>query len=140
MTEYYEYIKAWKWLQGQLQAIPDPSLRKLYHDTFVLKAIKDWGFNPEHPDKINTNAINKAILDDQDKRLLERIKAYIDYGVDIRTDEERAEEKRIEKENKLKMYQFIKDGGTFADLPDDFKHSKYIRDLYFEQLKKVYEV
>lgn len=134
MTNYYEQLKAWKWLQGQLQAIPDPSVRKLYHDTFILKAIQDWGFNPEHPDKIVADVKNKTILDDFEKRLDNRIKVWLEYGIDVDKNSEQ------QKEARANMYEFIKGGGTLTDLPEELRKSEYITDLYFSTLKKVYDV
>lgn len=133
----FEQLKAWNTLKSQLQRIQDPCLRKLYHDTFVLKAIEDWGFNPEKPDSLDKNAI---CLNKDEKKTLERIKVYQEYGIDPYTKEEKEELDRVDKEFRLNMLNFVRCGNTLTDMPEEFRNSEFIREAYFRALKKVYQI
>lgn len=134
MTDYYSMLKSWQEMVRVLDGIPDPRLRKLYRDSLVLKAIDEWGFNP---DTLKQESIRpEMVLDDWEKRLLERIKVMQEYGFDPVTKEEKEAEER---KAKLAMYQFVRSGGTLADIPEDLR-TEYNVDLYLEAVKKVYDV
>ena len=106
----------------------------MYHDTFVLKAIEEWGFNPEKPERIQKGAV---YLNNDEKKIMERIKLYQEYGIDTRTDEEKEASR---KEFRLNMYRFVKGGGTLTDMPDELRNSEFVRNMYYKVLKKVYEI
>lgn len=134
---YLEHIKAWNWLIGVLDRIPDTKTRKLYKDSLLLKAIEVWGFNPEKPEKIMQTK-DSPMLNESEQRLYEIIKVYNEYGIDIRTEEEKNESVQTMKDFRANMYQFVKCGGSWADVPDELRKSDYVFKEYLRAVKKVY--
>ena len=132
MDNYYEKLKAWKELQKVLLGIPDLALRKTYHDAFLLKAMEEWGFNPDDPtqkpEELSESDLIKY-LEPWEQELLKRIKAFNEYGIDIKPKEERRKEAKEAYQN---MWEFIKGGGTLVDLPKDLRDSEHIQNLYFD--------
>ena len=139
MNDYFEKMKGWKELMKTLTNIPDPSLRKLYRDTFVLKAEQDWGFNPDSLKKTPPVENNKPRLLDWEQKLADRINTIVDYGIDPQTQEEKKLSKKEILKAKENMYLFIKEGGTLVDIPPEIRTDK-ITELYFLMLKKVYGI
>lgn len=135
---YLQNLKGWNWLMQMLEKIQDPKTKKLYKDSLLLKAIESWGFNPERPQKI-TEA-TKPMLTKEEERLCEIIKIYNEYGIDIRTEDEKNESQKRKKEFLINMYEFVKNGGRLIDLPEDLLKSKYATDTYFQMVKKLYDV
>lgn len=129
----YQKLQAWNKIKDMLKGIIDQKTNRLYHDTLLLKAIREWGFNPEKPDKIIKQETIE--LNDDEKKLLKQIKVAQEYAIDIRTQEEKD---KLDKEFRLSMLDFVKTGGNLDDLPDNLRHSKCIVDGYFEAVKKIY--
>lgn len=130
----YKKLQSWNKIKDMLKSIVDPKANRLYHDTLVLKAIREWGFNPEKPDKLIKQ--ENIELTDNEKYFLKRIKAAQEYGLDIRTQEEKD---NLDKEFRLSMLDFVRKGGGLDELPDNLRYSKCIIDGYFEAVKKIYE-
>ena len=130
----YQKLQSWNKIKDMLKNIIDPKANRLYHDTLVLKAIREWGFNPEKPDKLIKQ--ENIELTDYEKKMLKQIKAAQEYGIDIRTQEEKD---NLDKEFRLSMLDFVRKGGSLDELPDNLRYSKCIIDGYFEAVKKIYE-
>ena len=129
----YKKLQVWNKIKEILKGIIDKKANRLYHNTLLLKAIREWGFNPEKPDKIIKQ--ENIELNDEEKNILKRIKAAQEYGVDIRTQEEKD---KLDKEFRLSMLYFVRTRGGLDDLPDNLRNSKVIIDGYFEAAEKIY--
>ena len=129
----YQRLQTWNKIKETLKGIIDPKTNRLYHDALLLKAIREWGFNPEKQDKLKKQ--ENIELNDEEKNILKRIKAAQEYGIDIRTQEEKD---NLDKEFRLSMLDFVRTGGNLDDLPDNLRNSKVIIDGYFEIVEKIY--
>lgn len=129
----YQKLQAWNNLKNLLKGIIDKKANKLYHDTLLLKAIREWGFNPEKIDKVNTPKIE---LTDWEKELLNDIQAVQEYGIDTRKEKR----KQTDKEFRLAMLDFVKSGGLLSDIPENLRNEKAIKDAYWEISEKYYNI
>lgn len=130
--DYISQLRSWNTLKGYLDKITDPKAKKLYHDSLLLKATDEWGFNPEKLTKVKKT--ESVELLDYEKDILKRIETCKEYGIDTQTD---AEKQKLDKEFRLSMWQFVKNGGKLADLPE-YLRCKTIEDAYFQALEKLY--
>lgn len=115
-----EKAQAWKNLKQMVSKVVDPTLRTMMMAEFRQRAIADWGFDPETS---APTAPQQVELDDWEKALVQDIKDYKDYGVDLHN---RADPKQ---EAHNRMLSFIDGGGTLADIPENIK-TDYIKTLY----------
>ena len=129
--DYISALKKWNKAKEYLDKIYDPKTRKLYHDALLLRAIDEWGFNPEKIDKVNTPKIE---LTDWEKELLNDMQAAQEYGIDTRKEKR----KQTDKEFRLAMLDFIKSGGLLSDIPENLRKEKAIKDAYWEISEKYY--
>ena len=108
MTDYLGLLKQWKAINDLVIKITDSKARKYYHDALLLRAINEWGFNPENVGKA-VNVVPE--LTESDKEILNAIKAAIEYKVDIlpRTDVFGT------------MLQFVRCGGEYGDIPKNIQ-------------------
>lgn len=104
MTDYMQLLRNWDTILAYIGKIHDAKAKKHTHDALLLKAINEWGFNPE---QVGQTVNMQPELTESDKEILEAIKAACEYKVDIlkRTD--------ISKE----MLQFVRAGGRYEDIP-----------------------
>lgn len=133
--DYMGKLKVWNAVKEAINKIYDPKTKKLYYKTLLLKAIDEWGFNPENPTKIKQSTEIK--LEKWEQEVLDRIKAAQEYGIDIRTAEEK---KNLDIGFRVEMLKFVKEGGKLSDLPENLRHEKVIIDGYFNVLEKLYGV
>ena len=70
-------------------------------------------------------------LTEAEQAIMDRINAYLEYGVDIRTEEEK---QRLEAQTLNNMIDFIDKGGTYLEIPEDIRcdHLKEIYDKAFD--------
>lgn len=131
--DYISRLKCWNELKTYLNKITDVKTKKLYYDSLLLKAIDEWGFNPDKLTKVKKT--ESVELNDYEKNILKRIEACKEYGIDIQPLEEK---QKLDKEFRLSMWEFVRGGGSLDDLPDNLRYSKCIIDAYFQTLEKIY--
>lgn len=122
-----EKVKAWKAIEKALTYVQDPILRNTLRYEFQTRAIKDWGFCPA--EFLITKDTKEEIpeMEDWEMSVYERMLGYINYGVDIRTEDEK---RKLHNETLNNMCDFINRGGTYWEIPEDIR---------CDALKKIYD-
>lgn len=120
------YTQAWKFILSHLEKIQDKTFRNILLATFRRRAIQDWGFDPETSYVVKDPDVK---LDDWEKEFLLAINDAMAYGVNPRTEEQKA----LRNLALASMIDFIRHGGTLTEIPDDVLTQNTI-DLYFEAL------
>ncbi len=122
-----EKIRLWEHLKKDfISKIKDDKTKKLYYKTLLLKAIQEFGFNPE---KCIMPKNNQIQLDDWEKEFVEDIKKAQIYEIDTRVEKR----KQTEKEAVARMRDFISKGGSLKDIPEDIR-TETIEKLYYNCL------
>lgn len=123
-------VKAWRYLEAMLERVRDPLLRNAMRLEFMQRARNEWGFCPTDTQLYKEEEVVPE-LNEAEQAVLDRINAYLEYGVDIRTKEEK---ERLEAQTLNNMVEFIDSGGTYWDIPEDIRcdHLKEIYDKAFE--------
>lgn len=123
-------VKAWRYLEAMLERVKDPLLRNAMRLEFMQRARNEWGFCPTDTQLYKEEEAVPE-LNEAEQAVLDRINAYLEYGVDIRTKEEK---ERLEAQTLNNMVEFIDSGGTYWDIPEDIRcdHLKEIYDKAFE--------
>lgn len=120
-----QYAQAWKFLKQQLARVQDPILRNTMLAEFRQRALSEWGFDPDNGKLAQDEDI---VLTDWEQDLLQDIERFQTYGI-----KNKARMKAVEAEAIENMRQFIRDGGSLADIPADIR-SPHIDELYYECL------
>lgn len=120
-----QYAQAWKFLKQQLARVIDPILRNTMLAEFRQRALSEWGFDPDNGELAQDDDL---VLQDWEQDLLQDIERFQTYGIKNKTKMKAVEAEAIEN-----MRQFIRNGGTLADIPADIR-SPYIDELYYECL------
>ena len=125
-----ELIRTWNTLKEHLAKITDVKTKQMYYKAFLVRAINEWGFNPEKP---NTTVSNIE-LTDWEKEFVEDIHDAISFGIDTRAD------KRLQTdaECRASMMQFVRDGGTLNDIPE-YIRCESIDNMYRECRDKYHQ-
>lgn len=129
MNGILERIKMWEYLKTETSKIYDPKTRSLYYRAFLARASTEWGFNPETP---ATGQKKTVISDDWEKDFAQDIQDTISYGLDVREDKR----KEQEKQTRQNMREFILSGGELKDIPDDIRTHRII-DIYLDEMFKI---
>lgn len=120
-------LRLWEHLKKDfLQNIKDTNTRKLYYKTLLIKATKEFGFNPENG---NIQTQGNPELTDWEKEFAQDIQDTISYGFDVREEKR----KKTLDETRACMQHFISHGGRLSDIPDDIL-TPDIRELYYREL------
>lgn len=122
-----EKIRVWHALKDQIGKIYDYKTRSVYYKAFLARACSQWGFNPEKPGQPIQN--ESVELDDWEKEFVEDIKDSITFGFNVR----KQKQNREFIETRRNMREFIQQGGTLKDIPENIK-SKNIVDIYVKEL------
>lgn len=120
------YAQAWKLIQNHLEKIQDTTFRNILLAIFCRRAIQEWGFDPETGDVAKDSDVK---LDDWEKEFLQAINDAMAYGVNPRTEEQKATRHLA----LSAMTDFIRHGGTLTQIPQEILTQNII-DLYFEAL------
>lgn len=123
-----EKLRAWQQLKTMIAKIYDPKTRQMYYRALLARATNEWGFNPEKPSDTNLN-FEYLELDDWEKEFVEDIKDSITFGFNVR----KQKQNREFVETRRNMREFIQQGGTLKDIPENIK-SKNIVDIYVKEL------
>lgn len=120
-----EKVRIWNELKDKLKLIYDNKTHQMYYKALLVRAINNWGFNPDKP----ADQVNEVELDDWEQEFVESINDFKMFGIDTR------KEKRgkTHKEALNRMKNFIINGGQRADIPQDIK----VDSLYFEALFSI---
>lgn len=110
MVDYKEKLQAWKQIMAFVKNIHDPDAKKLYHDTLLLRAINEWGFNPEN---VGAETQQQVHLTESDKEILEAIHAANTFGVNILADKK----EETDRKTYYEMFCYVRDGGKLEDIP-----------------------
>lgn len=127
-----EKIKTWEYLKTEISKIYDPKTRSLYYRAFLSRCIDEWGFNPENP---ASGQKNTPIVDDWEQDFAQDIQDTISYGIDTREEKR----KKTLDETCACMQQFVNDGHTLSDIPEELR-TPFITDLYLKCLHKQGDV
>lgn len=120
-----EKVRIWNDLKEKLKLIYDNKTRQMYYKALLVRAINNWGFNPDKP----ADQVNETELDDWEQEFVESINDFKMFGIDTR--KEKREQTHKEALNRMKN--FIIKGGQRADIPEDIK----VDSLYFEALFSI---
>lgn len=126
------YAQAWKFLKEQTAKVHDPILRNVMIAEFRKRALNEWGFDPE---TTNISTDSDVSLTDWEQDFMQDIQDTISYGFDTR---EEKREKTLD-ETCACMQQFVNDGHTLSDIPEELK-TPFITDLYLKCLHKQGDV
>ena len=132
MGRIEEQAVAWKQLMRMVDQMVDPVLKNAVRAEFTQRAISEWGYNPANG---RLGEQTGVVLTEWEEKFLKDIKAGDKYQLDTRKQEREKEEKEL----RLRMYEFVKDGGGLADIPAEIR-SDYITKIYLETVKKIYDV
>ena len=127
-----EKIKTWEHLKTEISKIYDTKTRSLYYRAFLSRCIDEWGFNPENPTSTQKNTV---IFDDWEQDFVQDIQDTISYGFDTREEKR----KKTLDETCACMQQFVNDGHTLSDIPEELR-TPFITDLYLKCLHKQGDV
>lgn len=111
-----EKLRVWKQLKDMVAKIYDLDTRRMYYRALLVRATNEWGFNPEKPSDTNPN-FEYIELDDWEKEFVEDIKDSIIFGFNVRG----LKSLKTDSECRKSMIQFIHEGGTLSDIPENFR-------------------
>lgn len=120
-----EKVRIWNDLKEKLKLIYDNKTRQVYYKALLVRAINNWGFNPDKP----ADQVNEIELDDWEQEFVESINDFKMFGIDTRKEKR----EQTHKEALSRMKNFIIKGGQPADIPQDIKVDR----LYFEALFSI---
>lgn len=123
-------VKAWRYLEAMLERVKDPLLRNAMRLEFMKRARNEWGFCPTDTQLYKEEEVAPE-LGEAEQAVLDRINAYLEYGVDIRTKEEK---ERLEAQTLNNMIAFIDEGGTYWDIPEDIR-CDHLKEIYDKALE-----
>ena len=119
-------VSAWKNLKSLLSKVSDTVLYNAMIVEFRKRALRDWGFDPETGD-ISTQS--SVVLDEWEKEFVNDIRDTEKYQIDTRV----GKQEKTAHETRVRMMDFVSQGGKLADIPDDVR-SDTIDRLYYECL------
>lgn len=126
------YAQAWKFLKEQTARVRDPILRNVMIAEFRKRALNEWGFDPE---TTNISTDSDVSLTDWEQDFVQDIQDTISYGFDTREEKR----KKILDETCACMQQFVNDGHTLSDIPEELR-TPFITDLYLKCLYRQGDV
>ena len=127
----YKKLQVWDFIKQNLAKITDWKARKNIHDTLLLKAKNEWGFNPENVSE-HVEPDPECFFADWEKEFVQDIHDSIIFGFDVGAEKRAQENKRA----LSKMKNYIVQGGTYETLPENLQN-KTIRKLYLDALLSI---
>ena len=132
-----EIAHSWRQLEGFLARIPDPILQNSIRLELEQRAINQWGYCPSQQQLYKeVKEDKKPELTDWEQSLYDRMQAFAEYGVDIRTQEEKH---KLYNETFNRMCSFIDSGGVYSEIPDDIK-CESIKQIYNDAFRTVFNL
>lgn len=126
------YAQAWKFLKEQTAKVHDPLLRNAMMAEFRKRALNEWGFNPDNGDLPTIDDVKK---DDWEEEFVEDMAVAEKFNIDTREEKR----KKTLDETCACMQQFVNDGHTLSDIPEELR-TPFITDLYLKCLHKQGDV
>jgi hypothetical protein len=126
------YAQAWKFLKEQTAKVRDPLLRNAMMAEFRKRALNEWGFDPETGDLPTINDVKK---DEWEEEFVEDMAVAEKFNIDTREEKR----KKTLDETCACMQQFVNDGHTLSDIPEELR-TPFITDLYLKCLHKQGDV
>lgn len=124
----YDMAHRWRFIENILGKIPDAILRNNITYLLQQRAIKEWGFCPAESlicKQVKEEEIPE--LNEDEQKVYERCMAFLAYGIDIQTPEEK---QVLYNETFNRMCDFINKGGTYWEIPEN---------IQCESLKAIYD-
>lgn len=128
-------VRAWRTIENYLSLISDPFLAAALRYEFTQRAKDEWGFCPGDT---QTYKDNKDIppLEPWEQEFVDRVNAYLEYGVDTITEEEKRHADAVTLNN---MIDFINKGYTYWDIPEDIQ-CESLKEIYDKAFDIVFDV
>lgn len=108
-----ERIRTWSTLKEHLSKFTDIKAKQMYYKAFLVRAINEWGFNPEKPG----TTISNIELTDWEKEFVEDIHDAISFCIDTRV----GKREQTDADCRASMMKFVRDGGTMTDIPEHIR-------------------
>lgn len=121
-----QQVKAWNWLMEQVSKMPDHNLRLAATQEFRERAMREWGWCPGN-DGVQETPTKLEDFDGWEREFFEELNALINYDIDVSKDKRKANLV----EARQHMLQFIKEGDTLLDIPDDIRTDTIV-ELFYE--------
>lgn len=121
-----QHAQAWKFLRLQVSRVQDPILRNSLAAELRLRALNEWGFNPDNGQLATADDV---VLSDWEQSFVDDIQKAAQYELDVRQDKREA----TLREARGRMRLFIENGGTLADIPESVR-TPYIEWLFYDVL------
>lgn len=132
-----EIAHSWRQLEGFLARIPDPILRNSIRLELEKRAINQWGYCPSEQQLYKEVKEEKIPeLNDLEQSVYDRIQVFTQYGVDLRTKEDK---EKLYNETFNRMCDFINAGGTYFEIPDNIKCDS-LRQIYDKAFRTVFDI
>lgn len=131
----YDKAHKWRFIENILNKIPDAILRNNITYLLQQRAIKEWGFCPAE------SLIYKTVkeedipeLNEDEQKVYDRCMAYLSYGVDIQTEQEK---QALYNETFNRMCDFINKGGTYWEIPEEIQ-SPSLKSIYDKAFYEIF--
>ena len=134
----HDTVRAWRQIEYYLSLVKDPILRNAMRYEFEKRAVRDWGYCPAETQTYKDDG-KMPELNEDEKEMLDVINGYLEYGVDARTEEQKARAQHEITKARNNMVEFINTGHTFWDIPEELR-TDAIRALYDEAFEIVFNV
>ena len=131
-------VRAWKKLESYLSKITDPILQNSLRHEYAMRAKREWGFCPANMTcavEDNPEDILSELTDDE-RMLYERIQTYLEYGVDMMTEEEKH---KLDVKTLNNMIDFIEKGHTYWEIPEEIQCDS-LKEIYDKAFDIVFDV
>lgn len=135
MEKIKQRAGAWRTIERFLSRISDPILENTIRGELRQRAIAEWGYCP---DQTETYKDSTPLPDftPEEQEIYDWIQAYLEYGVDVRTDEDK---RRSYVATLNHMIAFIEGGGIYWEIPEEFRCDK-LKEIYDSAFEIVFDV
>ena len=128
-------VRAWRTIEGYLSLISDPFLAAALRHEFTQRAKNEWGYCPGDTQTYKDNE-DIPELEPWEQDFVDKVNAYLEYGVDITTEEEK---RRLDAVTLNNMIDFINKGHTYWEIPEDIQ-CESLKEIYDKAFDIVFDV
>lgn len=128
-------VRAWRTIENYLSLISDPFLAAALRHELTQWAKKEWGYCPGDTQTYKDNQ-DIPELEPWEQEFVDRVNAYLEYGVDVMTEEEKQRADTVTLNN---MIDFINKGHTYWDIPEDIQ-CESLKEIYDKAFDIVFDV
>lgn len=131
-------VRSWKKLESYLSKIIDPLLQNALRHEYAMRAKREWGFCPANMKCAVEDSHDDILseLTDDERALYERIQTYLEYGVDMITEEEK---RKLNIETLNNMIYFIETGHAYWEIPEEIRCDS-LKEIYDRAFDIVFDV